>query len=169
MRKFSLPISLSLLLALFDPAVAQPAPMESRPPSFPQVRIYQLAPPDAGLLLQSITVNGKSYPADQLAQATQAALASAGWLKAQTRAREKLALEWFLQVLQGDAQVLSKAPKDFNGKFQPPTATTRPDGSIQVRAWQQEPVGMMARRGNFYRQANWIFDKTGKPTAQRVP
>lgn len=145
--------------ALTWPVAAQP----TRPAAFPQVTLVGSAGPDRPYRLETVTVGSKSFDSEHLAEATAEALRTSGWSKASQKSREKLALDWCIQVLLNTQTPLTREPAAFRAAHHPfhaPQARTR-DGKVLVQIWLEQPGSMMGP-GRGYQRLSWTFDSHGQ-------
>ena len=156
-------LSLAFLGVLAGQARADYPPKTESPPSFPSVSLVSTFAYDRGYALESIKVHDKTFEIAQLKQATELELVDANWKSKGKADREKLALDWSLQVLLHARNILKSEPDVFREKnhaFAPPGVTTAADGSVTVSAWVASPTGMLP--GHTYYREVYTFSPQGK-------
>jgi hypothetical protein len=121
----------------------------SRPANLPNIIVAGDLILDRGCRSKWVFVNRKLYESD----ATQKGLISLGWLTADKKERERLALLWTEQVFLAFespitrlAETNNKLPKQLTA----PAVDTSADGTIVVKIWNKEPSGMTATAENRY-------------------
>jgi hypothetical protein len=140
-------------------------------PAFPDVIALGEFAYDRGCAVIGVVVANR--PLD-IARGTVAGLARAGWSAAAPAERSRLALAWTRGALLAWRNVLDQAPEVFARRstanvgapaFEPPKATSLPDGGARVELWVQEPSGMLPQY--VFSRIAFTFGPSGTSSAEQ--